>query len=146
MEYPFRASVVIYHNVTVVIDAAGLSEVQVDGGVLVVEVVEIALVQAAPDVVAEDGNLHGGGGLFKQNEGFQPDVVVDDKDAFLGGLVDSRIGDVGFNRFAVQNQVFAARIGVGEIVYHLGQVRFGHHIGFDFGDVGRVLCGLHRQL
>lgn len=101
MEYPFRASVVINHNVTVVIDAAGLSEVQVDGGVLVVEVVEIALVQAAPDVVAEDGNLHGGGSLFKQNEGFQPDVVVDDKDAFLGGLVDSRIGDVGFNRFAV---------------------------------------------
>ena len=65
MEYPFRASVVINHNVTVVVDATGLSEVQVNGGVLVVEVVKVALVQAAPDVVAEDGNLHGGGSLFK---------------------------------------------------------------------------------
>lgn len=72
MEYPFRASVVINHNVTVVIDAAGLSEVQVDGGGLVVEVVEIVLVQAAPDVVAEDGNLHGGEASLSKTRVFSP--------------------------------------------------------------------------
>ena len=70
MEYPFRACVVINHNVSVVINTAGLSEAQDDGGVLVVEVVEVALVQTASNIVAKDGNLHGGGGLFKQNEGF----------------------------------------------------------------------------
>ena len=43
------------------------------------EVVIVALMQAAANVIAKDGNLYRLRGTFQQNEGFQPNVVVDNE-------------------------------------------------------------------
>lgn len=63
---------VIHHNITVVIDAAGLSEVQLNRWVLAMEIIVVTLVQAPPDVVAEDGYPYTGSRVFSSTSVFSP--------------------------------------------------------------------------
>ena len=98
----FRTGIVIQNDVTIVIDAASLTECYLLSRVLPLEIGIIRLVQASADIVAENGDGYVFRYVFQKRQRLDADIIVNDKNALFGRLVDGGIGEVGFYRFAIE--------------------------------------------